>query len=72
MMQVKTSLFDSPISPVTIEAEVVAARGQGEDDQWEVIAKRSNLDGSGKTIFPLGYYFDYDDTEVNIFGAGEI
>jgi hypothetical protein len=72
MLQVKTTLFDLPSSPVTIEAEVVAARGQGEDDQWEVIAKRSNLDSAGKSIFPLGYYFDYDDTEVALFGPGEI
>jgi hypothetical protein len=72
MLQVKTTLFDLPNSPVTIEAEVVAARGQGEDDQWEVIAKRSNLDATGKIIFPLGYHFDYDNTEVAIFGPGEI
>jgi hypothetical protein len=72
ILQVKTTLFDLPGSPVTIEAEVVAARGQGEDDQWEVIAKRSNLDETGKIIFPLGYHFDYDDTEVAIFGPGEI
>jgi hypothetical protein len=53
MLQVKTTLFDLPDSRVTIEAEVVAARGQGEDDQWEVIAKRSNLDSEGKNIFRL-------------------
>jgi hypothetical protein len=72
MLQVKTTLFDLPDSRVTIEAEVVAARGQGEDDQWEVIAKCSNVDAAGKNIFPLGYCFDYDDTEVAIFGPGEI
>ncbi|MDD5269414.1 MAG: HlyD family efflux transporter periplasmic adaptor subunit [Methylococcales bacterium] len=72
MLQVKTPLFDSPDSRVTLEAPVVSARGQRDNDHWEVIAKCSNLDASGKTIFPLGYNFDYDTTEVNIFGAGEI
>ena len=72
MLQVKTPLFDSPDSRVTLEAPVVSARGQRDNDHWEVIAKRSNLDADGKTIFPLGYNFDYDNTEVNIFGAGEI
>jgi hypothetical protein len=76
MLQVKTTLFDIPSSPhpdVTIEAEVVAVRGEGEDDQWEVIAKRKNTDNAGKgPLFPLGYNFDYDNTEVAIFGAGEI
>jgi hypothetical protein len=72
MLQVETTLFDSPTSPVKIEAEVVAARRQGEDDQWEVIAKRSNLDATGKIIFPLGYHFDYDNTKVAMFGPGEI
>jgi hypothetical protein len=72
MLQVKTPLFDSPDSRVTLEARVVSARGQRDNDHWEVIAKRSNLNASGKTIFPLGYNFDYDATEVNIFEAGEI
>jgi len=73
MLQVKTTLFDIPSSPVTIEAEIVAVRGEGEDDQWEVIAKRKNTDNAGKgPLFPLGYTFDYDNTEVNILGADEI
>lgn len=73
ILQVKTTLFDVPSSPVTIEAEIVAVRGEGEDDQWEVIAKRKNTDNAGKgPLFPLGYNFDYDNTEVAIFGAGEI
>lgn len=73
MLQVKTTLFDLPESPVTIEAEIVSVRGAGEDDQWEVIAKRQNTDNAGKgPLFPLGYTFDYDNTEVAIFGANEI
>ena len=39
-------------------------RGQREDQQWEVILQCSNLDSSGKPIFPLGYNFDFDDTTV--------
>lgn len=73
MLQVKTTLFDLPDSPVTVEAEIVSVRGAGEDDQWEVIAKRKNTDNAGKgPLFPLGYTFDYDNTEVAIFGANEI
>ncbi len=75
MLQVTTRLFDLPNSPVTtVEAKIVAARIQGEDDQWEVIAKRPNTDNAGKggPLFPLGYSFDYDDTEVSVFGPNEI
>ncbi len=73
MLQVKTTLFDLPDSPVTFEAVIVAARGAGEDDQWEVIAKSPNTDNAGKgPLFSLGYTFDYDNTEVSIFGANEI
>lgn len=73
MLQITTKLFDMPSPSVTIEAEIVAVRGSGEDNQWEVIAKRANQDNSGKgPLFPLGYSFDYDNTLVAIFGAGEI
>ena len=66
VLEVKTQLFDSPDSARSIKADIVAARGQGANDQWEVIAKRSNLDDGGNSIFPLGYHFDYDNTEVAI------
>jgi hypothetical protein len=73
MLQITTKLFDVPSAPVTIEAEIVAVRGAGEDNQWEVIAKRANRDNAGNgPLFPLGYSFDYDNTFVAIFGAGEI
>jgi hypothetical protein len=62
----KTSLFDSSSSPTTLSGTVVAARGQQQDDQWEVIVQCDNLDSSGNPIFPLGYKFDYDDTTVSI------
>jgi hypothetical protein len=69
-LQIKTTLFDSPRSVdsprLEIAAQVVAARGQGDGDQWEVIGKVSNLDADGNKIFPFGYYFDCDNTEVSI------
>ena len=71
-LQIKTTLFDSPrsVDPprsrVEIAAQVVAARRQGDGDQWEVIAKVSNLDADGDKIFPFVYYFDSDNTEVSI------
>ena len=73
MLQVTTTMFDVPSAPVTIEAEIVAVRGGGEDDEWEVIAKRQNTDNLGAgPLFPLGYTFDYDNTGIAVFGAGEI
>lgn len=73
MMQVNTTLFDLPDSRVFVLAEIVAVRGAGEDDQWEVIAKCKNVDNAGKgPLFPLGYTFDYDNTTVTIFGLNEI
>lgn len=73
-LSIKTTLFDADgtPSPVFINATIVAARGQGDDDQWEVIGKFSNIDAGGKRILPLGYHFDYDITEVSIFGPNEI
>ena len=66
MVRVKTTLFDLPGTKTSINGPVVSVRGQGDDDQWEVIVKCNNLDGGGKPIFPLGYHFDYDDTTVDI------
>jgi hypothetical protein len=63
---VETQLFGLPGPKTPIGGRVVAVRGQIEDDQWEVIVKCNNLDGSGKPIFPLGYHFAYDDTTVSI------
>ena len=65
-MTVKTTLFGLPGPLTQTSGNVVAVRGQGEDDHWEVIAKCSNLDGAGNPIYPLGYHFDYDDTTVVI------
>jgi hypothetical protein len=62
-IQFQTLLYDSPTSQ-TLTGQVLAVRGQREDQQWEVIARCNNLDGGGKPIFPLGYNFDFDDTQV--------
>jgi len=50
----------------SVVGAVVAARGNGEDDTWEVVVKCHNLDANGKSILPIGYAFDYDDTTVSI------
>lgn len=71
-LEVKTTLFDAPGPPLPpLLAPVVSVRGEREDDHWEVIAKHSNFDADRKAIFPIGYHFDYDNTEVNVFGPNE-
>jgi biotin carboxyl carrier protein len=63
---VTTALFDaSSTGPISIIGIVVAARGHGNDDQWNVIVECNNL-VSLKPIFPPGYRFDYDNTTVTI------
>ena len=67
-LNISTTPFDGPGPPVIIGATIVAARGRGDDDdQWEVIGKMPNVDAGGKKIFPLGYRFDNENTEVSIF-----
>jgi hypothetical protein len=63
---VSTTLFDVPGRPTVVKGNVVAVRGRQDDEQWEVIVECSNLDDTGKPIFPLGYHFDYDDTTMSI------
>jgi hypothetical protein len=70
-LQVETQVFDSDGSRVSIKAPVVDARGQSDNENWEIIAKCSNLDDAGNTIFPLGYNFDYDNTGASILEANE-
>lgn len=65
-LSITTTLFDGSGLPVSVSAAIVAARGQGDDDQWEVIGKVSNIDAAGNKIFPLGYRFDNDITQVSI------
>jgi hypothetical protein len=64
---VETNLFDATGSSQTeITGTVVAARGQNEDDQWEVVVECDNLNEHGQPVLPLGYQFDYDDTTLSI------
>jgi biotin carboxyl carrier protein len=63
---VETPLFEQPGPLTSITGDVVAVRGEREDNQWEVIVSCDNLDASANPIFPLGYHFDYDDTTVTI------
>jgi hypothetical protein len=74
ILSITTTLFDGAGSLVNISATIVAARGQGDDDQWEVIGKVSNIDAAGNKIFPLGYRFgvDKDITQVSILAPNEI
>jgi hypothetical protein len=62
---IQTTLFDA--SSTTLVGVVVAARGQGQEDQWEVIINYSNTAASAaaQPILPIGYHFDYDDTNVS-------
>lgn len=71
VLSITTTLFDGTGSLVSVSATIVAARGQGDDDQWEVIGKVANIDAAGKKIFPLGYRFDNDITQVTIFEPNE-
>jgi hypothetical protein len=66
-LTVQTNLFDqSPAVPTTITGNVVSVRGRREDDKWEIVATCDNLSSSSEPIFPLGYHFDYDNTQVAI------
>lgn len=62
---IQTTLFDA--SPATLTGIVVAARGQSQEDQWEIIVQYSNTVASAaaQPILPIGYHFDYDDTNVS-------
>jgi biotin carboxyl carrier protein len=67
-VSVSTSLYGTP---TTISGVVVAVRGhKGEDNQWDVVVSCNNVVSGGtypsSLIFPLNYYFDFDDTTVTI------
>jgi hypothetical protein len=65
-VSVNTKLFDSDRT-ITVIGNAVAARGhRDEDDRWDVLVSIKNVDDSGNPIFPLGYHFDYDNTEVTV------
>jgi hypothetical protein len=64
---IHTKLFDNTALAPPLTGTVVAARGHGSDDTWDLVVQCYNLDPSGKNaILPLGYHFDYDDTEFTI------
>jgi hypothetical protein len=64
---VHTSLFGQPGPKTELKGYVVSARGHRDDDKWDLIVEcRNPPDASGNPTFPLGYHFDYDDTDVTI------
>jgi hypothetical protein len=63
---VQTQLFDNSPLPQPLKGTVVAARGHGDDDTWELVVQCNNIGSSGNAILPLGYDFDYDDTVLTI------
>jgi len=63
---VTTTLFGPSSPATTLTGSVVAARGQGDRDRWEVVVQITNVDGSGKHILPLGYGFDREYTDLAI------
>ncbi len=63
---IQTKLFDQASLPQPLTGTVVAARGHGSDDTWDLVVQCYNVDSSGNPILPLGYHFDYDDTQFTI------
>jgi hypothetical protein len=63
-IRVQTNLFDRARTLTPVSGHVVAARGQDDDDRWDIVAKCSNV-RNGRPILPLGYHFDYDNTTVD-------
>ena len=66
-VKVKTSLYDSASSPLTISGSVVSVRGnKAGDDHWDVVVSCNNVGSGGAAILPINYSFDFDDTVVTI------
>jgi biotin carboxyl carrier protein len=63
---VQTSLFSNPANSATISGTVVAARGDSDDDRWNIVVNCDNRDSNGQEILPLHYSFDHDDTSITI------
>jgi multidrug efflux pump subunit AcrA (membrane-fusion protein) len=63
-----TKLFDHPgASRTKIVGQIVAARGQDDDDNWEIVVQvPKNQNSAGDYLLPLGYHFDYDNTTMGI------
>jgi len=69
---ISTNLYDTGPAPpptppqATLPGKVVAARGAGDDDLWDVVILCTNPIVSGAPVYPIGYTFDYDNTTVTI------
>lgn len=69
---IATNLFDANAEPVpavsltSLNGTVVAVRGAGDDDLWDVVIQCVNPVVAGQPVFPIGYTFDYDNTSVTI------
>lgn len=63
---VTTTLFGLSSTATKLSGTVVAARGQGDRNQWEVVVQINNVDGSGNHILSSGYSFDREYTELTI------
>jgi hypothetical protein len=69
---ITTNLFDANAEPVppalltSLPGTVVALRGAGDDDLWDVVILCKNPTVSGLPVYPIGYTFDYDNTSVTI------
>jgi biotin carboxyl carrier protein len=61
-VKITTTLFGSDAGAPYLAGTIVAARGQGQENQWSVVMQCDNPD----LLYPLGYNFDYDDTVVTI------
>lgn len=64
---VKTNLFDAGGPQTVLKGTVIAARGGGEDDLWDLVVQCKNpVDGAGNPIVPIGYRFDYDPNVTTV------
>ena len=66
-MSLTTNLFDAGGASTALSGSVVAVRGRGDDDQWDLVVQCVNPpDDSGNLTFPIGYVFDYANTDVTV------
>jgi hypothetical protein len=63
---VQTDLFSKPANSVSISGKIIAARGNSDDDRWNIVVSCDNRTKNGKEILPLHYSFDHDDTSITI------
>ena len=63
---INTKLFGGSSLANPLNGTVVSARGHRDEDKWDLVVKCDNRDPLGNPIFPVGYRFDYDDTQISI------